>query len=360
MVRTRKSGVVTSTLHPLTTADGLAISVSRLAHPQATDVCLLIHGLTTSSDMFVMPEHYGLAAYLHDQGFEVWLADFRMSNHFGHNITGSFTFEDIAAYDWPAIVGFIRSAIGNRRLHVVAHCLGSATFHHALYGKSVDGITSVVSNSISLHARVHPWSFAKLVVAPFLVDKVLRLPYLDPGWAERENKSKPWLGRAIARAVGLVHLECNEDACNMVSFIWGTGAPAIFQHDQMSPITHGRVGELFGPIAMPYFRNVRSAVWHNNTFGRYSDKPEHQRFPARYIDNVGDVRVPTLLLSGDKNNIFPGSNKLTAERIAAKGIDGYEYREIANYGHQDLFMGKDCDRDTFPVMVDFLHRVIAR
>jgi pimeloyl-ACP methyl ester carboxylesterase len=360
-VRTRKAGTVRSTLQRLTTPDGVGISVSRLAAAQPGDAVLLIHGLTTSSDMFVMPEHYSLGAYLHDHGFDVWLADFRMSNHFAHNTTSNFSFEDVAAYDWPTIVGYIREIIGpRRRLHVVAHCLGSVTFHLALYGKTISGITSVISNSVSLNPRVHPWAACKLALSPFLVDRVLKLPYIDPGWADRADTTKPWLGRLIARLVGLVHLECNEDACNLVSFTWGSGFPAIYQHDKMSPVTHARVGELFGPIAMHYFRNVRSGVFSNNTFVRFSKKPEHVRqFPERYIDNVGEVRVPTLLLSGDRNDIFPGSNRLTAELIRERGIDGYEYRELPGYGHQDVFMGKDCDRETFPLMLDFLGRSIG-
>ncbi len=361
-VRTKNSGVLSTTLHRLQTSDGVMVSLSHLPHPDARDAVLLIHGLTTSSDMFVMPEHYNLAAYLHDQGFDVWLADCRMSNHYAYNTTAAYTFEDIAAYDWPPLVAFIRSTIGGRRLHVIAHCLGSATFHLALYGKTISGITSVVANSLSLNPRVHPWSAFKLMVAPFLVDSVLRLPYLDPRWSQdtrTDGVKQPWVGRALARLIGMAHLECNEDACNLVSFIWGTGFPALFQHDKISRVTHDRLTDLFGPIAMTYFRNVRSGILANNTFVRFSTRPEHAHLPERYIDNVGAVVVPTLLLSGDQNHIFPGSNKLTAALVGAKGIAGYEYREVAGYGHQDMFMGKDCDRETFPMMVQFINRVTA-
>jgi hypothetical protein len=272
------------------------------------------------------------------------------------------SFEDIAAQDWPTIVGFIRESIGaRRRLHVIAHCLGSVTFHYALYGKTIAGISSVVSNSVSLHPRVHAWAALKLVLAPFLVDNVLRLPYIDPAWAERDNARQPWLGRLIARLVGLVHLECNVDACNLVSFTWGAGFPAIFQHAKMARATHERLPELFGPIAMPYFRTVRAAVWGGGDFGLQSDLPDHvAQFPRRLIDRVGEVKVPTLLLSGDRNDIFPGSNRVTAALVKDKGIDGYEYRELPGYGHQDVFMGKDCDRETFPLMVDFLRRAGGR
>ncbi len=355
-VATRNSGTLTTSLHALTTPDGISLSVSRLAQPGAKDACLLIHGLTTSSDMYVMPEHYNLAAYLHDQGYDVWLADFRMSNHYAYNTEGTFTFDDIGANDWPTIVEFIRRNVGEARLHVICHCLGSVTFHHALYGKSVSGITSVISNSVSLNPRVHPWSAAKLLCAPFLVDKVLRLYHVDPRWGQPDVPA-PWVGRALAKFVNLTHLECNNPACNLVSFLWGSGFPAVFTHEKMAPETHDRLTELFGPIAMPYFRNVSHGVFNHNTFGRYSRKPEHKHLPARYIDNVGEVVVPSLLLSGERNHIFPGSNRLTADLIQAKGIAGYEYRELPGYGHQDVFMGKDCDREVFPLLHQFMQRV---
>ena len=365
-VHTRRSGPLMTVLHPLTTPDGVRVSVSHLpaGGGGSPDAVLLIHGLTTSSDMFVMPEHVSIASYLHDHGFDVWLADFRMSNHFAYNTTQAFEFEDIGSYDWPTIIGFIREQIGaRRRLHVIAHCLGSVTFHYALYGKTIQGIDSVISNSVSLHARVHPWAALKLVAAPFVVDHVLRLPYLDPSWADKaaDGSRQPWLGRLIAKLVGLWHLECNVDACNLVSFTWGSGTPALFQHDKLAAATHDRLPELFGPIAMPYFRVVQKAYWGGQDFGLQSKKAEHvATYPRRLCDRVGEVKVPTLFLSGEHNHIFPGSNRHTAAAIRDRGVDGYEYVEIPGYGHQDLFMGKDCDRDTFPLMLQFLQRMGAR
>jgi pimeloyl-ACP methyl ester carboxylesterase len=367
-VHTQRSGPVMTVLHPLTTPDGVRVSVSHLPARGggAPDAVLLIHGLTTSSDMFVMPEHVSIASYLHDHGFDVWLADFRMSNHYAYNTqrTSTSEFEDIGSYDWPTIIGFIREQIGaRRRLHVIAHCLGSVTFHYALYGKTIQGIDSVISNSVSLHARVHPWAAVKLLLAPFTVDHILRLPYLDPSWADKaaDGSRQPWLGKLIARLVGLWHLECNVDACNLVSFTWGSGTPALFQHENMAAATHDRLPELFGPIAMPYFRVVQRAYWGGQDFGLQSKNPEHvATYPRRLCDRVGEVKVPTLFLSGEHNHIFPGSNRHTAAAIRDRGVDGYEYVEIPGYGHQDLFMGKHCDRETFPLMLQFLQRMGAR
>ena len=196
----------------------------------------------------------------------------------------------------------------------------------------------------------------KLLCAPFLVDSVLRLRHVDPRWGQPGVRA-PWIGRLLAKFVDLTHLECNNPACNLASFLWGSGCPAMFNHENMAPETHDRLTELFGPIAMPYFRNVRHGVMNHNTFGRFSRKPEHKNLPSRYIDNVGEVVVPSLLVSGENNNIFPGSNRLTADLIKSKGIRGYEYHELAGYGHQDVFMGKDCDRQVFPLLNQFIQRV---
>ena len=57
------------TTHPFTTADKLGLSMLRFYRGDCDDVVLIIHGLTTSTDMFIMPEHYNLVRYLLDHGF---------------------------------------------------------------------------------------------------------------------------------------------------------------------------------------------------------------------------------------------------------------------------------------------------
>lgn len=355
-VQTKASGALQTSLHPLTTEDDVGISLSRLENPRATESVLLIHGLTTSSDMFVMPEHYSLSAFLHDAGYDVWIADYRMSNHYPYNHQLKFAFDDVGLYDWPASVAYLRQHNNGRPLNVVAHCLGSATFHIALYGKQVSGIRKVVSNSISLNPRVSMWSLLKLMMAPFAVDSILKLPYIDPRWSELDNKREPLLGRMLARLVHGFHLECNNHACNLISFTWGSGHPAIWEHRNVHPTTHDRSTELFGPVGTEYFRNIRKGILSDNTLVRYKSGGKYDELPAQYIDNVLSVNVPTLLMSGQYNNIFPGANRLTYERTRAMGSPHFQYREFPDYGHQDLLMGKNCDQEVFPAIVDFLRQ----
>ena len=73
-------------VHPFTTDDGLGLNLTRFRRAECDDVVLLVHGLTSSSDLFIMPEHRNLASYLLDTGFtDVWAVDFRMSNRFPYD-----------------------------------------------------------------------------------------------------------------------------------------------------------------------------------------------------------------------------------------------------------------------------------
>ena len=45
------------TTHDMSTPDKLGISMLRFWKADCDDVVMIVHGLTTSSDMFIMPEH---------------------------------------------------------------------------------------------------------------------------------------------------------------------------------------------------------------------------------------------------------------------------------------------------------------
>ena len=90
-------------VHPFATEDGLGLNLTRFRRADCDDVVLLVHGLTSSSDLFIMPEHRNLVSYLLDNGFtDVWALDFRMSNRFPYDSeTHRYTLDDIADYDHP-------------------------------------------------------------------------------------------------------------------------------------------------------------------------------------------------------------------------------------------------------------------
>jgi cholesterol oxidase len=351
------------TTHYVETADGLTLTllrVQRVPEDPPPGAVLLLHGLTSSSDMFIMPEHRNVVRYLLDHGFtDVWCADFRMSGRFVHNLRRQRdTMDDVALYDHPALIDAVRATIGpEQKLHVVAHCLGALTFMMSLAAGQVTKITSVVCNSVALTPRVPWWSRVKLHLAPFLVETILGRPYVTARWRDQPGLTRSEL---VARLVTWWHRECDEPACHMVSMMWGSGDPALYNHANLHEDTHQRIGDLFGGSSMTYYRHVRAMVGRGvaTTMRR---GPRYKALPVTYDDAVNALSTPVLFLSGDQNTIFRDSNPHCFERLhtyaPAANRDLFELRMIPGYGHQDVFMGRNSDRDVFPHIVAFLrHR----
>ena len=342
------------TTHWLSTEDGLGLSMLRFLREPSDDVVLIIHGLTTSSDMFIMPEHENLVTFLHKHGFgDVWTLDFRMSNRFHYNLTRhSWTMDDVALYDFPAALEHLRSVVGpNKRIHVICHCLGSVSFMISLYGKAVDGVASVISNSVSLTPRIRRFSSLKIQTAPALMEGLLGIPYLNPRWSEDRGLT---VGKVISKIVSAVHRECDVPACHMLSLMWGTGFPALYKHENLADVTHRRGGDLYGGTSLNYHRHVRRMVKAGHAVKHEPGDPRHARLPDDYLQYAREIETPVLLITGRTNCIFTDSQVETHRTLQELGCTNTELHVYETYGHQDVFMGKDVAKEVFPRFLEFL------
>jgi cholesterol oxidase len=344
------------TSHPFITDDRLGLSLTRFQRAPDDDVVLIIHGLTTSSDMFIMPEHYNLVRYLLDNGFrDVWTLDDRLSNRFPYNLRRSrFNMDDVALFDFPAAIAALRARIGpDRRIHVIAHCLGSIGFMMSLFGKQVSGITSVISNSVSLTPCVPRWSNIKLMLAPVLCEYVAGLEYANPCWRREPGFS---VGKILGTVVSGFHHECDVPECHMLSFMWGTGFPALYRHENMHDVTHRRVGDLFGGVSFHYFRHILKMVRARNTAVKFDEAdPRYSVLPNNYLQHAADIRTPVLFMTGQDNRVFTNSNIVTFDRLQKIVPGRHELHVFPNYGHQDVFQGKNSHVDVFPRLLQFLN-----
>jgi pimeloyl-ACP methyl ester carboxylesterase len=345
-------------VHPYPTEDGLGLELRRFHRAECDDVVLLVHGLTSSSDMFIMPEHYNLVSFLLDAGFtDVWTSDFRMSNRYPYDAeTHRYTLDDIADWDHPAAVRELRRHIGDRRLHVIAHCLGSVSFSMSLFAGTVEGVTSLVCNSVSLTPRVPAWSRFKLAAGPPFLEYFVGVPFLDSRYGDAPPFSRGWM---ISRLVSLFHRECDVRACHMESFMWGSGHPAMYVHDNLAPVTHERIADLLGPSGLHYFRHVRKIVAAGHAVRYDPADPRHADLPADYLDGAGGVDTPILFLTGDQNHVFPQANAVCHQTLDALTPGLHELEIFPGYGHFDTLTGKNVHIDVFPKVVDFLKRNAA-
>ena len=341
--------------HYFSTRDKLGLSMLRFQRAPSNDIVLIVHGLTTSTDMFVMPEHYNLVSYMLDQGFgDVWCLDYRMSNRHPFNLhRHRYTMDDIALFDHPAAVAKIREVTGQgKRIHVISHCLGAASFAMSVFGKAVK-VDSLVANSVALTPRVPAWSKMKLNSAPFFVEYILGIPYLNPNWADEPGVTK---GKLLSKLVSMKHRECDVPACHMLSMMWGTGHPALYSHENLDEVTHRRGGDLYGPTSMHYYRHVAKMLKAGNAVKYDSKNKALAELPDDYFQFAKEIETPMLLTTGENNYVFKDSNVVCHEKLERVAPGRHELKIYPKYGHQDVFMGKNVAADCFPAMVEFIRR----
>jgi cholesterol oxidase len=280
--------------------------------------------------------------------------DFRMSNRFSYNLhRHGFSMDDVALFDYPPALATVRSAVGpNKRIHVICHCLGSVSFMMSLFGKAVTGVRSVISNSVSLTPRVPFWSRCKLRFGPFLAEYLLGFEYMNPYWRREPGLT---IGKIFSWFVSAFHRECNVPECHMLSFMWGTGMPALYSHENLLDVTHRRGGDLYGGTSMNYYRHVRWMVSHNNTAVKYRPgDPKYKMLPDNYFEYAKDIETPVLFMTGEQNNVFRDSNIVCHQRLEQVVPGRHQLAVFPKYGHQDVFMGKNVYVDIFPRLLEFL------
>jgi len=338
--------------HWFSTEDGLGLSFLRFQRNRGGDAVMVVHGLTTSTDMFIMPEHDNLVNHLLDRGFDVWCLDYRMSNRHVYNLfKHRWTLDDVALYDFPAAVAVIREHVGDDHpLQVIAHCLGATTFAMSLFAKLVE-VDAVILNSVALTPRVPGWSKIKLSMAPGMVDGLLGVPYLNPRWSEDPGLTR---GELLSRAVSFFHRECDVPACHMLSMMWGTGWPALYRHENLAAVTHERGADLYGSTSMNYYRHVSQMVKAGGAVKYDVDNVAHDRLPNNYFRHAPEIDTPILFVTGEDNRVFTDSNVVCFERLDRIAPGRHELHVYPGYGHQDPFMGKDVARDIFPRMDRFM------
>lgn len=337
------------------TADGIALTLARFTAKPSKKIVLLLHGLSNSTDMFIMPEHVNIVNYLHSHGLtDIWSLDWRGSGRFTYNLIPSrYTLDDVIRYDMPAAVSEIRKRVGeDAEIHVVAHCVGSITFMCSLAAGHIEGIKSIVSNSVSLTPKVSWPAFIKVLVGSFVFENIFRYPYISPMMPYSPAFG---FGKWIYYMERLFRRECKEPACHMISFMWGWGYPAAYEHKNIHEVTHRRLKDLFGGVGFHYYRHIRKMLFKKEAVP-YDHKMQNQDLPESYLQNMKNIKVPpTLFISGSENRIFPGSNKETYERLKQMNSSWpIQFREIMGYGHQDTFIGKNAHLDVYPHIVDFI------
>ncbi|WP_460719469.1 esterase [Microbacterium aureliae] len=332
---------------PFAADDGVPLLMLHVTRPGAETPrgpVMLVHGAGVRAEIFRPPLEHTLVDALLDDGFDVWLLNWRASIDLR---PVAWTLDDAAAYDYPAAVRLVLSRTGAATLKAFVHCQGSTSFMISAISGLIPEVTTIVTNAVSLHTVLPPWSAVKIRVLSPAVRHFS--PTLSPKWG---YKTEGRFSRALRTAVTLTHPECRNPVCAMVSFTYGAGHPALWAHRNIDRATHDWLAGEFAGSPMTFFAQMRDCV----RVGHLVPAGEVPRIaPDLLAEPKTDARF--VFLAGADNRCFLAEGQRRSfAHFDALAPGRHVHHEFAGYGHLDVIFGANAWRDTHPVIVDELRR----
>ncbi|KAL1920362.1 uncharacterized protein VTP21DRAFT_739 [Calcarisporiella thermophila] len=343
------------TYHTFITGDKLRLSLTRFKRGAGTcnNVVIFMHGLTTSSDMFIMPEQeVNCVNYFLDNGYtDVWCVDNRISMRWPYNLeVHEYTLDHIAKYDNPKMIETVRKVVGDGpKIHVIAHCVNAMSILMSAAAGVIPDVSTITVNSTGLTPRVTLGAWLKIQLAPLLVNYTME--HISPKFSRERMYT---YRRLLGNLVSLFHLECEIPECHMVSFMWSVGFPGVWQHKNLEPKTHARTGDLYGATSYKYDWHIRKCLNAGKIVKWDPNDRQFSNMPNDYLDAATNINIPIFLVTGSKNGVFPRSNDTLYNHMKLRGKQNFHFHIFQEYGHQDVFMGKRVHKDVLPVLKNFI------
>jgi hypothetical protein len=301
--------------------------------PAVARPVLLSHGAGLRAQLFYgQPSGYSLAEALLDEGYDVWVQNWRGSIDFPPR---DYTLDEVAQYDHPAAVDAVLKRSEASELRAVVHCQGSISFTMAaVAGLLPKEVTHVVSSAVSLHVRVTPRSRAKqllmLPVAETLLDGE------DAQWGIR-SPSLPANTLAAAARLARREPECGNPVCAMASYMYGTGRDVLLLHENVEPEVHAWLGRELGYTPFRLIDQLVKSVG----AGHVVPAKQQPRLPADYyVAKAPDTDAAFTFIVGAENRMFlPEGQRLTFEHFDSHAPGRHRMFTLAGFGHLDTLVG---------------------
>jgi hypothetical protein len=313
--------------------------------PPTKGPVLVSHGAGVRANVFRAPVETNFAEYLVQQGYDVWLENWRASIDLEPN---EWTLDKAARYDHPAAVETVVEETGADSIQAVIHCQGSTSFALSAAAGLVPQVRTIVSNAVSLHTVVPDWSVFKInYVVPF-VDRFT--DYLNPQW-DAKTKSVP--GRLLYYLTELTHHECDNAVCRQVSFYYGSGFPALWSHENLNAETHEWLRQEFANVPLSFYRQIKDCI----QAGHLVSTGTVENIPADITTQPPQTDARFALFAGEDNLCFLPESQVNTHDFLDQHRPGYDSLHVVpGYGHLDMFFGKNAARDVYPQMVDELDK----
>lgn len=327
--------------------DGRPLSLLHVtgATPPTRGPVLLVHGAGVRAEIFRPPTAETIVDALLAAGYDPWLLNWRASIDFDPI---PWTLDQAVLYDHPAAVREVLARTGAPTLKAIVHCQGSSSFVMSAVAGLLPEVDTIISNAVSLHPVVPWFSRVKMRTVAPVISRVM--PSLSPAWGDRPAGAK---SRLITAGVRMTHHECDNTACRMVSFTYGSGRPALWSHENLDDATHEWLRGEFGDAPMSFFAQMAASSRRGQMVASSERLPG---LPEAYAADAPRTDARFVLFAGADNRCFLPESQIRTygflRRHRPSGDDALHV--LPGYGHLDIFLGTHAARDVFPVMVSEL------
>ena len=308
----------------------LAMERIRLKEPRQRTPVVLSHGFLVNSRFMNLTDETSLAKYLAREGFDVWNLSLRGTGRSLNPLgAGSkrWNLDDIIRDDIAAVIAYVQKNSGSPRVNWVGFEMGGLLLY---------GFGQKNPSKLGLGALVTigaPATFSHPEQEPM---KSLLDLQKSPNWRKLLlYLNGPFVGRTLIPMIPKVE--------------------AFFLNpENMDPKVKERLLELaLAPVNAGVLDHVTTMI-RDGEFVSYNGD-------YNYRKNLAKLRVPILLIGGEKDAVAPPSSlRSTYRAIKSKDrtrrIFGSLPKDSAAYGHYDLILGKKAKEEVFPLIASWLKR----
>ena len=350
--------------HKILTEDGYILTAWRINNKHYGEPVILQHGLFDSSYTWVMLENeYSLPILLAKEGYDVWLTntrgnslcyEHRNSKQFNANDIYShywdFSFHEMAIYDLPANIMYIKTITGHNKVNYISHSQGGLIYF-ILYTLNPEFIEENVKQffSVGTVATVFTAESHLLhLTAYFDISNILKKINIQNFFVLNDKFHL------------LIHYFCrrlNKVCYSILNFVISNGKntnrinpETLFEHFLYTP----------GGTSL---KNIQHwlQVFKGKTLGMYDYGKEENlkrygksRPPVYDLKKFKHYKVKSTLYYSDSD---PFSNENDLKQITQfLHKDIVEVKKLINYNHLDFLWSKDAKDDIYVEILSKLNK----
>ncbi|XP_070157111.1 lipase 3-like [Polyergus mexicanus] len=331
----------------VTTEDGYLLTLHRIPGGKGSLPVLLQHAfLCTSADWVILGKGKALAYLLADQGYDVWLGNFRGNTYSRAHISLSpfeskfwdFSFNEIGIYDLPAMITFITNMTLQPLHTYIGHSMGTTSFY--VMASKRPEIAQMVKMMISLAPAAFVksnikspityislfWREIKLVTQLFSYDKLLSQSNLLRFLSKYDCNQNLVQQKFCARFIFLI---CGDDP---EQFDYAL-LPVILSHDPAGSSTK---------TFLHYLQAFQTNKFRQYDYGRKRNLLMYNSTEPPDYD-LTNITVPIALFYGANDWLVNISEVQKLSRLLPNVMDMYEV-PWPKFNHVDFVWAKDAPK----------------